>query len=130
MIFEVLVILLALLWAGSVAMFMSYLRKQKAKDALRAELDARRDLRIRELAKRIEDYQQGTVRMGDALHELRAVVAPLPDKLMQLEQRDPESLSFVQAAKLVGMGATIDELTQACGLTQAEAELMKKLHRG
>jgi hypothetical protein len=130
LIFEVLVILLALLWAGSVAMFMSYLRKQKAKDALRAELDARRDLRIRELAKRIEDYQQGTVRMGDALHELRAVVAPLPDKLMQLEQRDPESLSFVQAAKLVGMGATIDELTQACGLTQAEAELMKKLHRG
>lgn len=130
MIFEALVILLALLWAGSAAMFMSYLRKQKAQDALRAELDARRDLRIRELAKRIEDYQQGTVRMGDALHELRAVVAPLPDKLMQLEQRDPESLSFVQAAKLVGMGATIDELTQACGLTQAEAELMKKLHRG
>lgn len=129
MIFEAAVILLALLWGGSVAMFLSYDRKRKAQDALRAELDARRDLRIRELAKRIEDYQQGTVRMGDALHELRAVVAPLPDKLMQLEQRDPESLSFAQAAKLVGMGATVDELTQACGLTQAEAELMKKLHR-
>lgn len=129
MIFEAAVILLALLWGGSVAMFLSYERKRKAQDALRAELDARRDLRIRELAKRIEDYQQGTVRMGDALHELRAVLAPLPDKVMQLEQRDPESLSFVQAAKLVGMGATIDELTQACGLTQAEAELMKKLHR-
>lgn len=129
MIFEALVIVLALLWAGSVAMFLSYSRKQKAQDVRRAELDARRDLRIRELAKRIEDYQQGTVRMGDALHELRAVVAPLPDKLMQLEQRDPESLSFAQAAKLVGMGASVDELTQACGLTQAEAELMKKLHR-
>jgi hypothetical protein len=129
LIFEAAVILLALLWGGSVAMFLSYDRKRKAQDALRAELDARRDLRIRELAKRIEDYQQGTVRMGDALHELRAVVAPLPDKLMQLEQRDPESLSFAQAAKLVGMGATVDELTQACGLTQAEAELMKKLHR-
>jgi len=129
LIFEAAVILLALLWGGSVAMFLSYERKRKAQDALRAELDARRDLRIRELAKRIEDYQQGTVRMGDALHELRAVLAPLPDKVMQLEQRDPESLSFVQAAKLVGMGATIDELTQACGLTQAEAELMKKLHR-
>lgn len=129
MIFEAAVIILALLWAGAVAMFLSYTRKQKALDLQRAELDARRDLRIRELAKRIEDYQQGSVRMGDALHELRAVVAPLPDKLLQLEQRDPESLSFVQAAKLVGMGASIDELTQACGLTQAEAELMKKVHR-
>jgi hypothetical protein len=126
---EIAVIVLALLWAGSVAMFVSYTRKHKAQELLRLELDARRDLRIRELAKRIDDYQQGTVRMGDALHELRAVVAPLPDKLLQLEQRDPESLSFAQAAKLVGMGASIDELTQACGLTQAEAELMKKLHR-
>ncbi|NWC78175.1 DUF2802 domain-containing protein, partial [Pseudomonas sp. P7759] len=37
---------------------------------------------------------------------------------------------FAQAAKLVGMGATVDELTQSCGLTQAEAQLMSKLHKG
>ena len=129
MIFEALVVVLALVWAGSVAMFLSFVRKQKSLEVDRIEREARRDLRIRELAKRIDDYQQGTVRMGEALHELRAVVAPLPDKLMQIEQRDPESLSFAQAAKLVGMGASIDELTQACGLTQAEAALMKKLHR-
>ncbi|EPN01355.1 hypothetical protein A249_15951 [Pseudomonas syringae pv. actinidiae ICMP 18804] len=29
---------------------------------------------------------------------------------------------------MVGMGASIDELTQSCGLTQAEAQLMTKLH--
>ncbi|MPT21965.1 MAG: DUF2802 domain-containing protein, partial [Starkeya sp.] len=40
------------------------------------------------------------------------------------------SVTFTQAAKLVGMGASIDELTRTCGLTQAEAELMSKLHRG
>ena len=59
-----------------------------------------------------------------------AVVAPLPEKLTQLEQRDPTSLSFSQAARLVGMGASIDELTESCGLTQAEAELMSKMHKG
>ena len=46
-----------------------------------------------------------------------------------LPSGDPSSLSFAQAAKLVGMGASVDELTQSCGLTQAEAELMRKLHR-
>ncbi|MND76441.1 hypothetical protein D3C76_586030 [compost metagenome] len=81
------------------------------------------------MAKRLDDYQNGTVRMGEAIHELRATVATLPDRLERLEQRDPSNVTFSQAAKLVGMGASVDELTQSCGLTQAEAELMSKVHR-
>ncbi|MDB6443555.1 MULTISPECIES: DUF2802 domain-containing protein [Pseudomonas] len=130
MILEVAVIVLFLFWAGTLAMFLAYIRAQRQIAAQQAQGDALRDQRIKDLAKRVDDYQNGTVRMGEALHELRAVVGPLPDKLAQLEQRDPSSLSFAQAARLVGMGASVDELTQACGLTQAEAELMSKLHRG
>jgi len=60
---------------------------------------------------------------------LRTEVATVPDRLERLEQRDPSNVTFSQAAKLVGMGASISELTETCGLTQAEAELMSKLHR-
>ena len=130
MILEVAVIVLFLFWVGTLAMFLAYIRGQRQIAAQQAQGDALRDQRIKDLAKRVDDYQNGTVRMGEAIHELRAVLAPLPDKLAQLEQRDPSSLSFAQAARLVGMGASVDELTQACGLTQAEAELMSKLHRG
>jgi len=130
LILEVAVIVLFLFWAGTLAMFVTYVRGQRQIAAQQAQGDALRDQRIRDLAKRVDDYQNGTVRMGEAIHELRAVVAPLPDKLGQLEQRDPSTLSFAQAARLVGMGASVDELTQACGLTQAEAELMSKLHKG
>ena len=98
--------------------------------AQQAAGDALRDQRIKELGRRLDTYQNGSVQMGEDLHELRAVVAPLPEKLTQLEQRDPTSLSFSQAARLVGMGASIDELTESCGLTQAEAELMSKMHKG
>ncbi|MBU6957393.1 DUF2802 domain-containing protein [Pseudomonas sp. CVAP len=129
MILEVAVIVLGLLWVGTLAMFLAYTRKQRELAALQAQGDALRDQRIKDLAKRVDDYQNGNVRMGEDLHELRAVVGPLPDKLAQLEQRDPSSLSFAQAARLVGMGASVDELTQSCGLTQAEAELMSKLHK-
>ena len=129
MILEVAVIVLFLLWAGTLAMFLAYIRAQKQIAAQQAQGDALRDQRIKDLGKRVDDYQNGNVRMGEDLHELRATVAPLPDKLAQLEQRDPSSLSFAQAARLVGMGASVDELTQSCGLTQAEAELMSKLHK-
>lgn len=67
--------------------------------------------------------------MGEELYELRRVVAPLPEKLNQIEQRDPSSLSFTQAARLVGMGASVDDLTQSCGLSKAEAELISRLHQ-
>ncbi|WP_347904794.1 DUF2802 domain-containing protein [Pseudomonas purpurea] len=129
MMLEVAVIVLFLFWAGTLAMFVAYIRAQRQIAAQQAQGDVLRDQRIKDLGKRVDDYQNGTVRMGEDLHELRAVVGPLPDKLAQLEQRDPSSLSFAQAARLVGMGASVDELTQSCGLTQAEAELMSKLHK-
>ncbi|MNP23115.1 hypothetical protein D3C76_1158130 [compost metagenome] len=110
-------------------MVLTHSRKQREFAEKIAQELTLRDQRIKELGKRLDDYQNGTVMMGEVLHELKAIVAPLPDKLVQLEQRDPHSLSFAQAAKLVGMGASVDELTQSCGLTQAEAELMSKVHR-
>jgi len=128
-IFEVAVLFLALLWAVSLWLFLNYSKRQRQVLAEQAVGDALRDQRIKDLAKRLDDYQNVTVRMGDTLHELRSVVAPLPDKLLQLEQRDPNDVTFSQAAKLVGMGASVEELTQTCGLTQAEAQLMSKLHR-
>ncbi|ODJ93247.1 DUF2802 domain-containing protein [Pseudomonas viridiflava] len=128
MILEVAVVFLGILWVVTLGMFLTHTKRQRKLDAVRDEAAALRDQRIKELARRVDNFQSGTVRMGEALHELRAIVAPLPDKLTALEQRDPSTLSFAQAARLVGMGASIDELTQSCGLTQAEAQLMTKLH--
>ena len=130
MILEAAVIVLDLLWAVTLWLFVSHVRRQRVLVAQQAAADEQRDRRLRELARRLDTYQNGNVQMGEALHELRAVVAPLPEKLTQLEQRDPTSLSFNQAARLVSMGASVDELTQACGLTQAEAELMSKMYKG
>ncbi|MFJ4430083.1 DUF2802 domain-containing protein [Pseudomonas sp. NPDC089395] len=129
MIFEVAVILLALLWALSLWFFLNYSKRQRELAAQQAIGDALRDQRIKDLAKSLEDYQNGTVRMGEAIHELRTTLATLPDRLERLEQRDPSNVTFTQAARLVGMGASVSELTETCGLTRAEAELMSKLHR-
>jgi len=128
LILEVAVIFLGVLWVASVAMFMAHTKRLRALATQQLEADSLRDQRIRELARRLEHYQGGTVKMGEDLHELQSIVAPLPDKVTALEQRDPSTLSFAQAARLVSMGASVDELTQSCGLTQAEAQLMSKLH--
>jgi type II secretory pathway pseudopilin PulG len=130
LILEAAVIVLGLLWVATLWVLVTYIRRQRVSAAQQAGADELRDRRLKELTRRLDTYQNGSVQMGEDLHELRAVVAPLPEKLTQLEQRDPTSLSFNQAARLVGMGASVDELTQSCGLTQAEAELMSKMHKG
>ncbi|MGE8499297.1 MAG: DUF2802 domain-containing protein [Pseudomonas sp.] len=126
---EVVLIVLALICLGLVGACVWLASQLRHTAQLQAERDAARDQRIRDLGRRLDTYLTGSVRMGEELQELRRTLAPLPDKLTQMEQRDPSSLSFTQAARLVGLGASVDDLTQSCGLTKAEAELISKLHQ-
>lgn len=126
---EIALIVLALLCLGLVGTCVWLASQQRHAAQLQLERGAERDRRITELSKRLDAYLAGSVRMGEELHELRRIVAPLPDKLSQIEQRDPSNLSFTQAARLVGLGASVDDLTQSCGLSKAEAELVSKLHQ-
>lgn len=120
---------LAFCCLGLLGFCLWLLRRQRLLAEQQGQRDAVRDKRIKELSNRLDTYLDGSVRMGDELRELGRLVAPLPDKLSQLEQRDPNNFSFSQAAKLVGLGASVDDLTQSCGLSQSEAELMSKLHQ-
>ena len=110
--------------------FCLWLARRLREQAEQQQVQARGfEQRLRELNKRLDTYLTGSIRMGEELYELRRVVAPLPEKLNQIEQRDPSSLSFTQAARLVGMGASVDDLTESCGLSKAEAELISRLHQ-
>lgn len=90
-----------------------------------AQLEERLELMVRQL----NLYQSGTIQMGEQIVALREALDPLPERLAQLEQRDPGSLSFSQAARLAGMGASVEDLTRTCGLSQGEAQLMNRLHQ-
>ncbi|MFV3333545.1 DUF2802 domain-containing protein [Pseudomonas sp. NY15437] len=116
--------------AGACVWLSGRQRAQQAQAVELAKQLAVFEQRLKEQGKRIESYQQINVRMGEELRELSKQVAPLPERLVRIEQRDPTSLSFSQAARLVGMGASPEDLTQSCGLSQAEAELVARLHQG
>lgn len=126
---EALLAVLALVCLGLAGACVRLAKQLRAAVQAQAERDVVRDRRLKELSRRLDAYLAGSIQMGDELHELRRVVAPLPDKLSQMEQRDPSSLSFTQAARLAGMGASVDDLTQSCGLSKAEAELVSKMQQ-
>jgi hypothetical protein len=127
--FAVLLVAVLLLGMGLAGACVWFSRQLRETNERQRERDAMYERRIKELNRRLDTYLTGSVQMGEELQELRRVVAPIPEKLNQIEQRDPSSLSFTQAARLAGMGATVDELTQSCGLSQGEAELISKMQQ-
>lgn len=127
MLIEIALLVLAVACAALAFACVRLRRQQLELAQEQAKREAARDQRLKELARRLDAYLSGSIRMGEELHELRRVVAPLPDKVSQIEQRDPSSISFTQAARLAGMGASVDDLTHSCGLSKAEAELVSKL---
>ena len=96
--------------------------------AQQQQLESQLQSRIDQLARDLTTFQQGSIRMGEELTALRQQVKRLEDKQHKLEQSDPQAMPYSQAARLVGMGASIEDLTQSCGLSKAEAELFVKLH--
>src|SRR5690606_4480652 len=123
------VVALALCCVALLGFCIWLFRRQRQQAEAQARSDAVRDRRIKELGARLDSVLDGSVPMGHELHELSRTVSPLPDRITQLEQRDPNNFSFSQTAMLAGMRASVVDLTQSCGRSQSEAELMSKSHQ-
>ena len=127
MLYGLYVLLLILAAAAGYGLYWQYRQIQDLQGRLQ-QLQKKQDRQLAGLVRRLDNYLSGSMQMGKELHALREQVAPMPDKLLQLEQRDPGSLSFMEAARLVGLGATAQDLQQACGLSHSEAELLQRIH--
>ncbi len=126
-----LVLFLSALCIGNSVVVYILWRKKQHLDNLQAQQEKQieqQSTTLKSLNRRLETYLAGSMRMGEELHELKKELAPLPDKILRMEQKDPSSLSFTQAARLVGLGASTEDLKQSCGLSQSEAELLQRMH--
>lgn len=123
-----LLLLLGLLLGGLVAAMIGGILAQRRLAQRQLEQEARLSGRLDKLAQKLTEYQQSNIRMGEELITLREKITHLENKQQRLEQQDLHTMPYNQASRLVGMGASLDDLMQSCGLTRSEAELMLKLH--
>ncbi len=123
-----LLLISGLLLGGLIATLVALFLEQRRQAQRLLELQARLDGRIDKLGHKLTEYQQSNIRMGEELIALREKLAQLDNKQQRLEQQDVQTMPYNQANRLVSMGASLDDLMQACGLSRSEAELMLKLH--
>ncbi|MFC6669755.1 DUF2802 domain-containing protein [Marinobacterium aestuariivivens] len=81
------------------------------------------------LRNEIRSMTSGSIGMGRRLVEVEQKLNITAEKQQELENRDPGVLAYNQAARLMEMGAGVDDLVKSCGIGRPEAELMALLHR-
>lgn len=77
----------------------------------------------------IRVMNSGSIGVGRRLRQVESRLHITVEKQQELENRDPGALAYNQAAKLMEMGADVDDLVTSCGIARPEAELMALLHR-
>lgn len=81
------------------------------------------------LRKEIQAMAGSTIGMGKRILDIEAKLSSSLEKQFELEQRDPDDVVYSQAARLVEMGANVDDLVHSCGIGRPEAELMTLMHK-
>ncbi|SEG58013.1 DUF2802 domain-containing protein [Marinobacterium lutimaris] len=91
--------------------------------------ERRQQALINVLRNEIRAMTNGSIGMGKRLLAIEHLLNITVEKQQELENRDPGVLAYNQAAKLMEMGADVDDLVRSCGIGRPEAELMALLHR-
>lgn len=81
------------------------------------------------LRKEIKVMSGSTIGMGKRIVDIESKLNTSLEKQFELEQRDPDDVVYSQAARLVEMGANVDDLVHSCGIGRPEAELMTLMHK-
>ncbi|NHI00177.1 MULTISPECIES: DUF2802 domain-containing protein [Oceanimonas] len=100
-------------------------RKLDAMSTLMRELSRSRD----SYRKQLEELQTANIGMGKKLADLGRQLGGLQEQQQELALKDPQSKLYSRAARMVQLGADVEEIMAECEMPRAEAELLLSLHR-
>jgi hypothetical protein len=110
---------------------ISYLLiKKQFKKSHALELLVKSLLATNELTKQqFVEIHSGSIGMGKKIQNLETLIKKTQEHQQNLVAQAPENRLYTRAAKMVQLGATIEELMVECELPRAEAELLLNLHK-
>ncbi len=85
--------------------------------------------RLAALEQELTGLSSGTLGVGRKLLTVEQRLQDTERRTQELSLSDPVKVSYSEAARLLGLGADVDDLVAGCGLSRPEAELVAALHR-
>ena len=111
--------------------FASYIwfKSKRSKQESEASV-ARLQGQLESLRKQMMELHTGAIGMGQRLQSVEGAMQQVNDRQQELTLQDPERRLYRRAAKMVELGADLDEVMSECELPKAEAELLISLRKG
>lgn len=116
--------LIALAFASYI-WFKSKRSKQESEDSV-ATLQGQ----LESLRKQMMELHTGAIGIGQRLQSVEGAMQQVNERQQELTMQDPERRLYSRAAKMVELGADLDEVMSECELPKAEAELLISLRKG
>ena len=85
---------------------------------------------LESLRKQMMELHTGAIGMGQRLQSVEGAMQLVNERQQELTMQDPERRLYSRAAKMVELGADLDEVMSECELPKAEAELLISLRKG
>ena len=105
---------------------LGHRRRQRESEARMETLQGQ----LESLRKQMMELHTGAIGMGQRLQSAEGAMQKIHDSQQELTLQDPERRLYSRAAKMVELGADLDEVMSECELPQAEAELLISLRKG
>ena len=105
---------------------LGHSRRQRESEARMETLQGQ----LESLRKQMMELHTGAIGMGQRLQSAEGAMQKIQDSQQELTLQDPERRLYSRAAKMVELGADLDEVMSECELPQAEAELLISLRKG
>lgn len=79
------------------------------------------------MAEEVQAMSKSSIGVGKKVLELEKYITVLEAKIEEMQKNDPAKVSYSEAARLVELGAGIEDLMNTCGISRPEAELVRAL---
>lgn len=79
------------------------------------------------LSKEVQGVSHGAMGVGRKVLALEKELELLNVRVDEMQKNDPSKVSYSEAARLVEMGATVEDVMNSCGISRPEAELVTAL---
>ena len=82
---------------------------------------------VDDLSKEVQGISHGSMGMGRKVLSMERKIEELESTIEEIQKNDPNKVSYSEAARLVELGAGVEDLMNSCGISRPEAELVSAL---